>query len=142
MTCPYWTIDAIVLAGGYATHLWPITRHRPKMFLPVGDETVIDDVFADIEDDSRIDDVYVSTNERFVDNFRDYLADTSFTKPELSVEDTTDEDEKFGVIGALAQLIDRENGSDYLLVIAGDNLVSFDISDFVDFFEEQPALAA
>ncbi|MFW5922016.1 MAG: sugar phosphate nucleotidyltransferase, partial [Halodesulfurarchaeum sp.] len=27
-------MDAVVLAGGYATRLWPITKHRPKMFLP------------------------------------------------------------------------------------------------------------
>ncbi|MFB6234055.1 MAG: sugar phosphate nucleotidyltransferase [Halopenitus sp.] len=137
-------MDAVVLAGGYATRLWPITRHRPKMFLPVGEQTVIDDVFADLEADSRIEDVYVSTNERFVDDFREYLADASFTKPELSVEETTDEDEKFGVIGALAQLVERENVKDDLLVIAGDNLISFDVADFVDFFDEegQPALAA
>ena len=30
-------MQAIVLAGGYATRLWPITKHRPKMFLPIGE---------------------------------------------------------------------------------------------------------
>ncbi len=137
-------MKAVVLAGGYATRLWPITRHRPKMFLPVGEQTVIDTIFADLEADDRIEEVYVSTNQRFAEEFETYLADSEFQKPTLSVEETVAEDEKFGVVGALAQLIDRENVDSDLLVVAGDNLISFDISDFVDFFEQKgtPTLAA
>ncbi|MFW5948215.1 MAG: nucleotidyltransferase family protein [Halolamina sp.] len=137
-------MKAIVLAGGYATRLWPITRNRPKMFLPVGDGTVIDDVFADLEADDRVEEVYVSTNERFADDFHKYLADSEFDKPVVSVEETVDEDEKFGVVGALAQLIDRESIDDDLLVVAGDNLISFDLAAFGDFFEAKgtPCLAA
>jgi glucose-1-phosphate thymidylyltransferase len=137
-------MKAIVLAGGYATRLWPITKHRPKMFLPVGDSTVIDTVFEDLEADDRISEVYVSTNERFADEFASYLADGDFEKPTLSIEDTTGEDEKFGVVGALAQLIDRESVEDDLIVVAGDNLISFDVAEFVDFFERNgtPAIAA
>ena len=41
-------MKAVVLAGGYATRLWPITKHRPKMFLPIGETTVIDRIFAEI----------------------------------------------------------------------------------------------
>ncbi|WP_435064039.1 sugar phosphate nucleotidyltransferase [Halobaculum sp. EA56] len=137
-------MKAVVLAGGYATRLWPITRHRPKMFLPVGDNTVIDEIFADLEADDRVDEVFVSTNERFAEEFETYLADSRFEKPTVSVEDTSAEDEKFGVVGALAQLIDREGVDDDMVVIAGDNLISFDVAEFVDFFEEKgtPALAA
>jgi glucose-1-phosphate thymidylyltransferase len=137
-------MKAVVLAGGYATRLWPITRHRPKMFLPVGDQTVIDTIFSDLEADDRIEEVFVSTNERFAEDFEAYLADSQFEKPTLSVEDASDEDEKFGVVGALAQLIHREDVSSDLVVVAGDNLISFDIAEFVDFFEQKgtPALAA
>lgn len=137
-------MDAIVLAGGYATRLWPITKHRPKMFLPVGEETVIDQAFAGLEDDDRIDDVYVSTNERFAEEFETHIEESRFEKPRISVEDTSEEDEKFGVIGALAQLIEREGLASDTLVIAGDNLISFDVSEFIDFFEakDDPVLAA
>ncbi|QLG62929.1 sugar phosphate nucleotidyltransferase [Halorarum salinum] len=137
-------MKAVVLAGGYATRLWPITRHRPKMFLPVGEETVIDQIFADLEVDDRIDEVFVSTNERFAERFEEYLAESTFEKPRLSVEDTSEESEKFGVIGALAQLVDREGVDDDLVVVAGDNLISFDVGEFVDFFEAKgaPSLAA
>ncbi|OIB57516.1 sugar phosphate nucleotidyltransferase [Natrialba sp. SSL1] len=137
-------MKAVVLAGGYATRMWPITKHRPKMFLPIGESTVIDRIFAELEADERIDEVYVSTNERFAADFEAHLAESEFEKPQLSVEDTTEEDDKFGVVGALAQLIDRENVDDDLLIIAGDNLISFDVSEFVDYFEQQdaPTLAA
>ena len=128
-------MDAVVLAGGYATRLWPITRHRPKMMLPVGETTVIDRVLSELESDDRVDDVYVSTNERFAEDFESFLADRDYEKARLSVEDTTGEDEKFGVVGALGQLVDREGIDDDLFVIAGDNLISFDVSEFIDAYE-------
>ncbi len=137
-------MKAVVLAGGYATRMWPITKDRPKMFLPVGDGTVIDVIFEDLEADDRIDEVFVSTNERFAGVFESFLADAPYEKPTLSIEETVAEDEKFGVVGALAQLIDREGVDDDLVVIAGDNLLSFDVGEFVDFFETAgtPSLAA
>ena len=138
-------MDAVVLAGGYATRLWPVTKNRPKMLLPVGETTVIDRILTELEADDRIDGVYVSTNERFAEDFERHIADSDLEKPQLSVEQTTEEDEKFGVVGALAQLVDREglHGED-LLVVAGDNLISFGLSDFLDHFEEHgtPTIAA
>lgn len=128
-------MHAVVLAGGYATRLWPITKNRPKMLLPIGDSTVIGTIFDALEREARIEDVYVSTNEAFAETFETYLEESEYKKPKLSVEDTTEESEKFGVIGALAQLIDRENLTEDTLVIAGDNVISFDISDFLDSFE-------
>ncbi|MEZ3164281.1 NDP-sugar synthase [Halorubrum sp. RMP-47] len=137
-------MKAVVLAGGYATRLWPITEHRPKMFLPVGENTVIDEIFEDLEADDRVNEVFVSTNERFADTFADYLDESPFEKPTLSVEETVEEDEKFGVVGALEQLIEREEVDDDLIVVAGDNMISFDLGDFADFFEDKgtPTLAA
>ncbi len=132
-------MDAVVLAGGYATRLWPITKHRPKMFLPIGEETVVDRIFEALEADDRIETVYVSTNERFAEDFEAHLESKDYEKPTLSVEDTTAESEKFGVVGALAQLVDRENVTDDMVVLAGDNLISFAVSDFIDFFEAKGA---
>jgi len=138
-------MKAVVLAGGYATRLWPVTRNRPKMLLPVGETTVIDRILTELERDDRVDEVFVSTNERFADDFAAHVAETDLQKPRLSVEETVDEDEKFGVVGALAQLVEREDVADEdLLVVAGDNLISFDLGAFLDFFEatDAPTLAA
>ncbi len=137
-------MDAVVLAGGYATRLWPVTRHRPKMLLPVGEVTVIDRILQSLEDDDRVETVYVSTNERFAEQFTQHLGAYSYEKAQLSVEESIEENEKLGVIGALAQLVDREQLTDDLLVVAGDNLLGFELAEFLDFFEARDgsALAA
>ena len=137
-------MDAIVLAGGYATRLWPITKRRPKMFLPIDDTTVIDRIFEELEADDRIQDVYISTNAAFAEEFESRLADCPYEKPTLSIEETTHENEKLGVVGALAQLVEREGLSEDTLIIAGDNYISFDVGDFIDHFESHgtPTIAA
>jgi len=128
-------MEAIVLAGGYATRLWPITRHRPKMLLPVGDTTVIDRILTELESDDRVETVYLSTNEAFASVFQEHVDEMGYEKVRLSIEDTTEEDEKFGVVGALAQLVEREGIDDDLFVIGGDNLIGFDVGEFLDYFE-------
>ena len=138
-------MKAIVLAGGYATRMWPITRHRPKMLLPIGESTVIDRIVGELETDDRISEIFISTNEAFADEFETHFEATGSDKITMSVEDTSGESEKFGVVGALAQLVEREGlGDEGLLVVAGDNLFGFDISEFIDTFEEHndPTLAA
>lgn len=137
-------MKCVVLAGGYATRLWPITRHRPKMLLPLGEGVVIDTILEALETEDRVDEVYVSTNRRFESVFESFLDDRPYEKPQLSIEGTVAEDEKMGVVGALSQLFDREDIDDDVLVIGGDNLFSFDIAEFIDFFERRdgPALAA
>ncbi|TYT61281.1 sugar phosphate nucleotidyltransferase [Natrialba swarupiae] len=137
-------MKAVVLAGGYATRLWPITRHRPKMFLPLGETTVIERIYAELEAEPRVDEVYVSTNERFAPDFEAQLADSPYDKPRLSVEQTREEDEKLGVVGALAQLVEREELDDDLLVIAGDNIFDFAVGDFLEYYEQRagPTIAA
>jgi glucose-1-phosphate thymidylyltransferase len=114
------------------------------MFLPIGDGTVIDTIFEELEADDRIDEVFISTNEYFADEFEAFLTESDYEKPTLSVEETVEEDEKFGVVGAMAQLIDREDVDDDLLIVAGDNLISFGLSNFIDYFEEKqsPSLVA
>jgi glucose-1-phosphate thymidylyltransferase len=114
------------------------------MLLPVGDTTVIDGILSDLEADDRIERVYLSTNERFAPDFEDHLEENGYDKATLSIEDTSAEDEKFGVVGALAQLVDREGVDDDLLVVAGDNLIGFETSDFLDVYEEKgaPTIAA
>jgi len=126
---------------GYATRLWPITETRPKMFLPVGENTVIDEIFEDFEADDRIDEVFVSTNERFADAFADYLTDSPFKKPHLLGRgDRRGRREVRRRRGARPAGRARERRRRSSPSSPATNMISFDPSDFADFFESKGTL--
>lgn len=121
-------MKAILLAGGHATRLWPITRHRPKPLLPLGDATILDQLIDQVT--PIADEVIVSTNEKFASAFDDAIEGVSSAR--LVVEEQASESEKPGALGALFQIVDDLSPSDDLLVAAGDNHYGFAMERFVE----------
>ena len=62
-------MKALILAAGYATRLWPLTLNRPKPLLPIGKKPLLEHIMAKIEGIQDIDEVFVITNSKFVNNF-------------------------------------------------------------------------
>jgi len=127
-------MKAIVLAGGHATRLWPVTKNRAKPLLPLGEKPIIDYI---IEDLSEMDEVLISTNEKFAGDFRDYAEEFDRDNVRVVVEEQGSEEEKPGTIGAILKILDQEGLDDDLLVIGGDNIFPFNLMDFVEFAENQ-----
>jgi len=133
-------MKAVILAGGYARRMWPLTKNKPKHLLPVAGKPMLDYVMASIESLPTLDEIYISTNMRFQNQFKRYL-DGVHTKKKLHlfVEDTLSEEEKLGSVGALGYLIRKNGLDDDLLVIGGDNIFSFKMTDFVNYFYAKKA---
>ncbi|MDY6761737.1 MAG: NDP-sugar synthase [Candidatus Nanohaloarchaea archaeon] len=126
-------MKAIILAGGHATRLWPLTRDRAKPLLPLGGRPLIDYLVADLED--AVEEVLISTNEKFADDFEDYLAEYD-REARVVVEEQASEDEKPGTIGAVIDLLAREDIADDVLILGGDNYFGLDMGGVLEFFEE------
>ena len=60
-------MKCILLAAGYATRLYPLTKDKPKALLTLGSKTILDRIMDKIEEIDRIDEVYVITNHIFAD---------------------------------------------------------------------------
>src|SRR5919204_4771421 len=118
---------ALILAAGYATRLYPLTRDRPKPLLDVGGRPLVDWILDRIAEVSEIEEVHLVTNAKFAPAFR------AWAPPQVVVHDdgTRDEDDRLGAIGDLAFV---GLGDDDLLVVAGDNLFDFSLRDFVRFW--------
>lgn len=121
-------VQAIVLAGGHATRLWPITRDRPKPLLPLGEQTILDRLLDQLE--PVADEVIVSTNEKFEDEFGQAIADRP--RARLAIEKQASEAEKPGALGALFQVVDELDPDQDVLVVGGDNHYGFSLSSFVE----------
>ena len=129
-------MKAVILAGGHATRLWPVTKDRAKPLLPLGERPIIDYIIEEMDD---FDEVLISTNEKFADDFKEYIEMSGRDNVRVVVEEQDSEEEKPGTIGAIISILDKEEIEDDLLIIGGDNYYSFSIQDFVDFSLEKDA---
>ncbi|MGE5272395.1 MAG: nucleotidyltransferase family protein [Verrucomicrobiota bacterium] len=129
---------AIVLAAGYATRLRPLTDVTAKQLLPVGGRPMIDWVCERIETVTR--DIHVVTNARFAEEFRRWAAG----RDDVTVHDdgTVSNEDRLGAIGDIAFVLERTGVDDDLLVVAGDNLFDFDLSDFAAFADGKGVASA
>ncbi len=126
-------MQAVVLAGGFARRLWPLTHDRPKPLLSVAGRPIIEHILEKLGDIEEIDKVYISVNQRFEPQFRQWLAGAKFGKElEIVAEPTTCEEDKLGAVGALGFLLRKKGISEDIIVVAGDNLFDFDMKKFID----------
>ncbi len=131
-------MHAFILAGGFATRLWPLTEKRPKPLLPLEGKPMITWLTENIPADVP---VTVSTNAAFEKAFRDW-ATTLGRSVELVIEDTRADDHKLGALGAIAEWVTNHKIDDDLLILTGDNYLGFSIEEFLAHFHGQPLLAA
>jgi glucose-1-phosphate thymidylyltransferase len=73
-------MKAIILAGGYAKRLWPLTKNKPKQLLSVGGRPMIEYIVEKLEVQEEIDRIIISTNEKFEDNFKEWLSGYKYQK--------------------------------------------------------------
>lgn len=137
-------MKAIILAGGYAKRLWPETLQKSKPLLDLAGEPIINHIIRKVDGLPGIEEVLVSTNRRFKKDYEEWLKKYKFTKVRIAIEDTSREEEKLGAIGGLHHLIGKEGVKEDCLVLAGDNVVTFDLSVFIDFYRKckSPVIAA
>lgn len=130
-------MKTIILAGGYATRLHPLTIDRPKPLLPVAGKPIIDYLF---EKGPFPGVPIVSTNRRFTEQFEAWKARSPWSV-ELAIEETQEESEKLGTVGALAFLIDTLRIDEDLFVIGGDNIFEFSLEAFLSVYQGRPLVA-
>jgi glucose-1-phosphate thymidylyltransferase len=123
-------VKALILAAGYATRLYPLTLDRPKALLPVGGKPMLDHLMEQLEQVDGLDEVYVVTNSKFAEAFREWAAGRSGLPLRIIDDGTVDDDSKLGAIGDLDLTIREAELDDDLIVLAGDNLFSESIAPF------------
>jgi len=131
-------MDVIILAGGYAKRMWPLTKETPKPLLPVAGKPMVQYILEEMEDIPELGTIRISTNLKFADKFEEFLAGYETSKDvRVVVEGTRSEGEKLGSVGALGWLIREENITGELLVIGGDNLFEFELKEMLDYGKEK-----
>lgn len=131
-------MKCILLCAGYATRLFPLTENFPKALLEIGGRPLLDYTLDEINSIDKIDEIYLVTNTKYAQHFKDWAAKKIDSKKITIFDDgTTSNDNRLGAIGDIKFVIDQAKIDDDMLVIAGDNLFTFKLNDFIKFQEEK-----
>jgi glucose-1-phosphate thymidylyltransferase len=139
-------MKALILAAGYATRLYPLTKEYPKSLLKLGEKRIIDYIIEKLQNLKEVDEIIVVTNSKFIPFFREWAKKVQI-KVRLSLVDdlTKTLAERRGAIGDINFAINKKRIKDDLLVIGGDNLFNDNLNRFLSFVKsrkEEPVIGA
>ena len=124
----------LVLAAGYATRLRPLTDNQAKPLLPVAGRPMLEHVLDKFKDCPEID----------APNFHSWAASLHghfAGKPIHIVDDgTSSNEDRLGAIGDIGYVLRSYAIDDDLVVVAGDNLFSGTLTDFVQSAKQRGVL--
>ena len=121
-------MHAFILAGGFATRLWPLTERRAKPLLPLAGVPLVEHLVRDIPENIPI---TISTNAFFKEDFEKWATQYGRNDITILIEQTKSDDQKLGALGATAQWITEESIYQDILLLTGDNYCGFSFDAFL-----------
>ena len=123
------SVSVILLAAGYGTRLYPLTKNRPKALLELGDRLLLDEVIEQVRAVRGPSKVMLVSNHRFADQFQQWQQKSG--KGVTVIDDGTDTPEtRLGAIGDLQLGRKDIPPTDDLLVLGTDNLFTWSLAEF------------
>ncbi|AJF60109.1 MAG: glucose-1-phosphate thymidylyltransferase [archaeon GW2011_AR10] len=131
-------MKALVLCGGYATRLYPLTKNKPKALLEVKGKKILDYIVEKIREVQEVEEIFIVTNNKFALEFEQWAEEAEGKTPITVINDaTSSEEDRLGAVGDILFTVKEEKIHDNLLVIGGDNLFEYSLKGFVEFFKEK-----
>lgn len=131
-------MECVVLAAGYATRLYPLTRNFPKPLLEVQGRTILDHLLDDLGRTGRMDRCAVVTNHRFAPAFSEWARGRA-EKVKVLDDGTSSNETRLGAVRDLRFALEALRPQGDVLVMAGDNLLEFSLGVFLDYCEAKGA---
>lgn len=127
-------MKAIILAGGFATRLKPLTNNLPKSLLPLGRGVVIDEQIKNLFFADNVEAVCVITNNKFYNLLENWRTQSNFADKITVINNGINrEKERLGAVGDLKYALDTIVAKDDVLVLGSDNLFNISFKGIINF---------
>jgi glucose-1-phosphate thymidylyltransferase len=130
-------MQAIILAGGYGTRLYPLTLNAPKPMIEIGEKPMIEYLIQKLQKLSEIHEIFIVSNNKFAHIFEEWLQKTNYKNIRIINDGTTSNEDRLGSIGDIQFVLDHADIHEDLMIIGGDNFVEDDFSNLVENFHKK-----
>ena len=65
-------MDVLILAAGYGTRLYPLTRSMPKALLDINGKPILEYILKGVGNIPAVEDIYIVTNGKFYEKFEEW----------------------------------------------------------------------
>ena len=128
-------MKAVILAAGYGTRLG---LDVPKHLIKVAGKEMLVRLLEKLDLMQEIDGIFVVTNEWGYQATKDMIDKYKFgTAIQIFNDGTIKNDDRLGTLGDLLFTVEQGGIQEDTLIIAGDNLFEFELSQFVEFYRQK-----
>lgn len=134
-------MKVLVLAGGYGTRLGALTLNTPKPLLPVAGRPILSRIAEAVQKVQGVTELVVVSNAKFSGHFEQWSASVKYAFPTKVLNDgTTANENRLGAVGDIQFAVEHAAlDTDDLMILGGDNLYSFNLNEFAEFFRAKGA---
>lgn len=130
-------MKAIILAAGFATRLYPLTKNKAKALLEIKGKPIIEYIVEKIKEVEAVNEIVIVTNNKFYNDFLVWKNKKEDEKIKILNDGVDSEKEKLGAIGDLLFAIEQENIQEDIFVIAGDTLFKSSLKYLYGLFKKE-----
>lgn len=128
-------MQAIILAGGYGTRLYPLTLNAPKPMVPVGGRPMVDYLIDKIDVLGCFSQIFIVTNEKFSHVFDLWKHEKRRDDIIIVNDGTTAPENRLWSLGDIQFVIDRYDIYEDVLILGGDNFFEDNLQCLLDNFK-------
>jgi len=134
-------MQALILAAGFGTRLYPLTKEIPKALIKIKEKPIIEYIIENLEKIKEIETIYILSNNKFYINFLEWLDDfKNKTAKKIKILNNGAYNEEKGAIEDLKYTLNIIKKDD-LFLIASDNLFDFNLQELINLSKEKNSSA-
>jgi len=125
-------MQALILAGGFGTRLYPLTKEIPKALIKINKKPIIEYIIQNLEKINEINEIYILSNNKFYINFLEWFNNfKNKTTKKIKILNNGEYSKEKGAINDFKYCLNIINNQD-LLLLAADNFFEFNLQELIN----------
>lgn len=130
-------MQAIILAGGYGTRLYPLTLNAPKPMVPVWGRPMVDYLVEKIDALGQFSQIFIVTNDKFAHVFDLWKSEKKRHDIVIINDGTTSAENRLGSLWDIQFVLDNYTIDEDVMILGGDNFFEDNLEALLEIFSSQ-----